>query len=74
MAMAAKLDSLLENRFEVSIEDYEKIENQRVEMSKSADFTPDLNLVEGLYKVQYEGQGKLIFKGSKGYYRNYEFS
>lgn len=74
MALAAGLDQLLEERPIASIEDYEMLENMRVEMSQQADFTPDLNMVKGLYETQYAGKGKLIFKGSKGFYRSYAFS
>lgn len=74
VAEAAGLGPLLEQRPSVSIKDYETLENQRVEMSKSADFIPDPDLVEGLFDTAYRDREKLIFKAIKGYYRTYEFS
>jgi 3-hydroxy-3-methylglutaryl CoA synthase len=71
---AAGLDELIDQREAISITNYEIIENLRVEMSQSANFTPDFSLGNNIYTNQYEGKGKLIFKASKNYYRYYEFS
>lgn len=74
VAEKAGLDQLLAERQNIAVSDYETQENLRVEMSKSMDFTPDLNLIEGLYERHYKGKGKLILKKINGYYRHYEFS
>jgi 3-hydroxy-3-methylglutaryl CoA synthase len=74
IAQNSNMEHLLNQRHQVSVEEYELIENQRVEMSKSENYMPDINLIPNAFESQYEGQNKLIFIGSKNYYRNYEFS
>lgn len=68
------LSQLLEDRYKVTVDEYETIENQRVEMSKSEDFIPDRPAFQKIYERNYAGKGKLILKSIEGYYRNYEFS
>jgi 3-hydroxy-3-methylglutaryl CoA synthase len=70
----AGLKALLENRFKLSVQEYEAMENDRERRIKEGDFTPDLEMVKGLYDSTYKGKGLLVYKGSKGYYRSYDFS
>lgn len=74
IAQESNIEHLLDQRHQVTVEEYEMIENQRVEMSRSENYIPDINLIPNAYTNQYEDQNKLIFKGSKNYYRSYEFS
>ena len=74
VAEKAELDKLLEARYELSVEQYEQLENSRAEMYKNADFLPDRSSIPGLFETNYKGKELLVYNGSKGYYRRYEFS
>jgi len=65
---------LLDNRYKITVEQYEAMEIDRERRIKDADFEPNYNIVDGLYNTAYKGKGLLIYKGSKGYYRSYDFS
>ena len=75
-AVAAKsgIVALLKNRYVINVQEYEAMEMARETRIKEGDFTPDFNMVSGLYETAYKGKGLLIYKGSKGYYREYDFS
>ncbi len=74
VAKNAGLKGLLSNRYKITVEQYEEMEIDRERRIKDADFDPDFNSVSGLYDAAYKGKGLLIYKGSKGYYRSYDFS
>ncbi len=74
IAKKSGLKELLANRYTISVAQYEKMEQDREERIKESDFTPDFSGVAGLFEKAYKGKGLLIFTGSKGYYRTYEFS
>lgn len=73
VAQEAGLGALLKDRVSVSVEDYEMLENLRVEMSQSADVKPDRNVIFGLFETHYANSGLLVYNGSEGYYRDYAF-
>jgi hypothetical protein len=50
------------------------METQRELRIKEGDFTPNFDMVPGLYDKAYKGKGLLVYKGSKGFYREYAFS
>jgi len=50
------------------------MENFREQRIKEGDFTPDFDMVPGLYDEAYKGKGLLVYTGSKGFYRTYKFS
>lgn len=74
VAKRAGLKELIENRYKITVKDYEAMETFREQRIKEGDFEPDYNMVPGLYDAAYKGKGLLIYKGSKGYYRTYDFS
>ncbi len=74
VAANACLGAYLSNRITIGVLEYEKMEQMREERLKSSDFTPDEQMVPGLFEAKYQGKGLLIYKGSKNYYRNYAFS
>jgi hydroxymethylglutaryl-CoA synthase len=74
VAKKAGLKELLSNRYKITVEQYEAMETDRERRIKDADFDPNFNIVSGLYDTAYKGKGLLIYKGSKGYYRTYDFS
>ncbi len=74
VAKKAGLKALIDNRYKITVPQYEAMENYREQRIKEGDFTPDYNMVSGLYDAAYKGKGLLIYTGSEGYYRNYKFS
>jgi 3-hydroxy-3-methylglutaryl CoA synthase len=74
VAAKSGIEELLKNRYVINVQEYEAMEMARETRIKEGDFTPDFDMVEGLYENAYEGKGLLIYKGSKGYYREYGLS
>ena len=74
VAKRAGLKELLNKRFKITVDQYEEMETDRERRIKEGDFDPNFNIVPGLYDEAYKGKGLLIYKGSKGYYRSYDFS
>jgi len=74
MAKKAGLKVLIDNRYKITVPQYEAMENLREQRIKESDFTPDYNMIPGLYDAAYKGKGLLIYEGSEGYYRKYKFS
>ncbi|MEO8762516.1 MAG: hydroxymethylglutaryl-CoA synthase [Bacteroidia bacterium] len=74
VAKKAGLKALIDNRYKITVPQYEAMENFREQRIKEGDFIPDYNMVPGLYDAAYKGKGLLIYTGSEGYYRNYKFS
>jgi hydroxymethylglutaryl-CoA synthase len=74
IAKKAGLKTLIENRYKLTVAQYEAMENDRERRIKEGDFTPNFDMVPGLYDAAFKGKGLLVYTGSKGYYRNYKFS
>lgn len=74
LARNLNLGEELSKRQQLSLEDYEQLENTRVHMVQEPDFTPDFNDPPGLYESHYQGKQRLIYQGSKNYMRRYEWS
>lgn len=74
VAGLAGLSDLLKTRYKITVEQYEFMETERERRIKSANFNPDFNMVPGLYDSAYKGKGLLVYKGSKDFYRSYDFS
>lgn len=74
IALGTGLTELINNRFPITVKQYEAMELAREERIKSREFTPDYTIVEGLYEQAYKGKGLLIYTGTKDYYRSYGFS
>jgi 3-hydroxy-3-methylglutaryl CoA synthase len=73
-AQSAGLPNLIYNRYDVTVAQYEQMETERDIGRQNADFTPDFTIADGLYESRYQGKELLVYKGSKGYYRTYEYS
>ena len=74
VAKKAGLKALIDNRYKITVAQYEAMENFREQRIKEGDFTPDYNMIPGLYDKAFKGKGLLIYQGSEGYYRKYTFS
>ncbi|MGZ3931719.1 MAG: hydroxymethylglutaryl-CoA synthase family protein [Bacteroidia bacterium] len=74
IAARSGLKQLLADRYTISVKEYEQMEEARERRIKEGDFKPDFSEFTELYDKAYKGKGLLVFKGSDGFYRSYEFS
>lgn len=68
--IAAQLDA----RRRLSIPEYEACEQELLAACCAPDFRPNVDLLAGLWEQHYEGQGRLVFKGTRKYFREYAWS
>lgn len=68
--IAAQLDA----RRRLTMAEYEACEQELLSAACASDHTPNANLLPGLWEQQYEGQGRLVFKGTRKYFREYAWS
>ena len=71
---AQSIDAELDQRREVSVEEYELIEDQREAAIEKPDFQPDLSVLDNWYEKHYEGEGYLVLRKVEDFYRTYEWS
>ena len=69
-----KIDEAFDARKEVSVQEYEHIENLRVSNIEKPDFVPDFSVADNWYEKHYQGQNYLVLKQVKDYCRIYEWS
>lgn len=74
IAEQSNLSYQLDHRHSISVQEYEEIENWRTDAIQSEHIIVDRNFIPEVYESHYENKNLLIFTGSKGYYRYYEFS
>lgn len=74
IVIQSNLDEILLNRVPLAVEQYEYLETERTIRRQVADYDPDFTFGDSVYDKAYKGKNLLVFKGSKGYYRTYEFS
>jgi len=74
IAQATKLTDQLDQRYKLSLQEYELLENNRVKMAKEANFKPDLEMLAHCYEKMYQGKEYLVYQGSKKYMRQYGWS
>ncbi len=70
----ARIDEQLSSRRALTMGEYEACERSIYAATCARDFTAPLDLVPGLYASHYEGRRKLVFHGTRGYYREYAWS
>ncbi len=68
---SAGIDTALDERTEVSVDDYEQIEKVREAYIENPTFTPDTSLPPGLFDRAYRGKGKLVLQEVRNFYRTY---
>lgn len=73
-ALAARLGERLDRRVRVGVEEYEALERRRTELVEAGDYEVDTRVPNGHYDAHYRGQRRLVFKGLREYYRQYEWS
>ena len=66
--------SRLSNRRALTVAEYEACERALLAATVARDYTPPADLIPALYESHYEGQRKLVFRGTRDYYREYAWS
>ena len=74
MAEALRLDEALDARRRLSIAEYEACELALHGAMHKAHHAPDASLISGLYDSHYAGTGRLVFRGTRDYVREYAWS
>ena len=74
VAEEARLKFLLDQRYRLSVDEYEAIERERTDCIDSGDFVTTKDLCDGLYERRYQGRGLLVFQGIHDHYRQYAWS
>ncbi|MCK4907469.1 MAG: hypothetical protein KAS64_07960, partial [Spirochaetes bacterium] len=69
-----KIDEAFDSRKQISVEEYEKIEEIRETYIDNPNFVPDFTVADNWYDKHYKGKGFVILKEVKEYYRTYELS
>lgn len=71
---AMGIDDMLDARREVSVAEYEKIENLRDTIIEARDFVPDFSVADNWFEKHYKKHRLLYLKEVKDFYRTYEWS
>ncbi|HTY94816.1 MAG TPA: hydroxymethylglutaryl-CoA synthase [Steroidobacteraceae bacterium] len=69
-----RLRQQLDARRPLSIAEYEACERSVFAATCARDFDTPIDLVPGLYQSHYEGQNKLVFRGTRDHYRSYSWT
>ena len=68
------IDEALDERTEVSVDEYERIERTKENYIENRNFEPSLSFPQGLYDRFYRGKRRLVLKEVKNFYRTYQWS
>jgi hydroxymethylglutaryl-CoA synthase len=74
VAREANLGGLLDQRYDLSVAEYEAVEGQRTAQIDEGDFEACTEGFGGWYDRHYRGRGHLVFRGMREHYRQYEWS
>ncbi len=69
-----KIDDEFDSRKEVSVKEYEMIENMRESYIENPDFVPNFSILDNWYDKHYKGENLLVLKEVKDFNRIYEWS
>jgi len=70
----ACVDQQLSNRRSLTVTEYEACERATFAATCASDYTPPVDLLPSLYDSHYAGRHKLVFRGTRNYYREYAWS
>jgi len=70
----ARIEPQLSERRALTVEEYEACERAVLAATAARDHTPPADLVPSLYDSHYQGRHKLVFRGTRDYYREYAWS
>jgi 3-hydroxy-3-methylglutaryl CoA synthase len=70
----AGIEQQLSGRRALTVEEYEACERAVLAATGARDHTPPADLIPSLYDSHYRGRHKLVFRGTRDYYREYAWS
>ena len=70
----ARIAGQLASRRALTIDEYESCERALLKATCARDDSPPADVVPSLYQSHYEGQRKLVFRGTRDYFREYAWS
>jgi 3-hydroxy-3-methylglutaryl CoA synthase len=70
----ARIDQQLSSRRPLTIDEYEACERAVLSATCAREYTPPVDLIPDLYESHYQGQHKLVFRGTRDYFREYAWS
>ncbi len=70
----ARLSESLDERYTMSVDEYETVERERTDAIDRPDWTPKYDGMNDLYERHYAGRSKLVYRGVDGFFRKYEWS
>ena len=73
-AREARLPDLLDARYQLAVEEYEAVEQERTSFIDLGDYEPRLAGLAGWYDRHYRGKDLLVFRGMQDHYRQYGWS
>jgi len=74
MVQSMNIDIALDQRREVSVKEYEHVENIRETYIENPEFEPDFAILNNWYDTHYDGKNYLVLKKVSDFYRTYEWS
>ncbi len=74
VVLGMKIDQHLDERREVSVAEYERLETEREGRIEEPNIKPDFDVLDGWYDKHYKGQRYLVLREVKDFYRTYELS
>lgn len=74
IAHAACLETLLDDRYNLSVHEYEDIEHARDAAIDRGDFQTATDGLDGWYDQHYRDRGYLVYRGNREYFRQYAWS
>lgn len=73
-ALAAHTTQLLDERYQLSVTEYENCERDRMAYIDDGDYRVSTGGYGDWYDRHYKGKGKLVFRGIQEHYRQYDWS
>jgi 3-hydroxy-3-methylglutaryl CoA synthase len=70
----ARVEQQLSNRRALTVTQYEDCERAVFAATCARDHAPPVDLIPSLFDSHYAGQNKLVFRGTRNYYREYAWS
>ncbi len=70
----ARLGDQLDQRRPLTLPEYEACERATLAATCARDYVAPADLMPSLYESHYEGRGKLVFRGTRDYFREYAWS
>jgi 3-hydroxy-3-methylglutaryl CoA synthase len=71
---SARLAQQLDSRRRLTLAEYERCERELLAATCAANYTPATDVISELYGQAYEGKDKLVFRGTREYFREYAWS